>query len=279
MADFSIKKPLFGKYVEIILHDLDNDLALEVVEKAYEEGLRLQKIFNFYDENSELSKLNKKRKLRVSNELLYLIKTAKEFAILTNGEYDITLGKLFKQRKLGEPEQKLSCSYKDIGIRDNEIILNHPDIEIDLGSIAKGYIVDKIVESLKSQGVASGLVDGRGDIRIFGDYSQTIGIQHPRNKSIIKNINLKDCAVATSGDYAQYNRTYDKSHIIHKKDIISITVIAQTLMIADVFASVFFVSEKSKFEELVKKNKNIKIFTIDKNIKIRYYNNFEEVVL
>ncbi len=274
--DFKLKKPLFGDFVEITLYDIEELIATDIAEAAYREALRLQKIFNFYDKTSEISLLNKKRKLTVSKELLEVIKKAKEFADLTDGEYDISLGRLFRQRKSGNKEQKISCSYKDIEINNNEIRLLHKDVELDLGSIAKGYIVDKIVENLKSQGVLSGLVNGRGDIIVFGDHTENIGIQHPRNNTIIKNITLKDSAVATSGDYNQYKKSYESPHIINKKDIISTTVIAPSLILADVFATVIFVSKKEKFEKLLKKNKYIKALTIDKTIKLSSYNNFEE---
>ena len=65
-------------------------------------GLRLQKIFNFYDSESELSILNAKRRLEVSDDLLKVIKKAIKFSLLTNGRYDISLGKNMLERKTGK---------------------------------------------------------------------------------------------------------------------------------------------------------------------------------
>jgi len=275
MDEFIVRKPLFGKEVEIAVYDMDDMMSELVANKAYEEGLRLSKIFNIYDEKSELSLLNKNRKMRVSKELLEVINISKDFYELTDGKYDVSLGRLIQQRKNGLKETAY-CSFKDVMVDGNFITLNNNDVIIDLGSIAKGYIVDKMVETLQNEGVMAGLVDGRGDIRIFGDIIQNIGIQHPRDKDkTISKITVGECAIATSGDYNQYYGSFENSHIINSKDFTSITVVGETLAVADAFATAFFVSDNP---ELLQKYKDLKVMTIDKNMNIKYYNNFEELL-
>ena len=44
-------------------------------------------------------------------------------------------------------------SYEDIIIDGNLVKLGHPEVKVDLGSIAKGYIVDRLVVFLKAQGM------------------------------------------------------------------------------------------------------------------------------
>ncbi len=274
MDEFVFVKPLFGKNVEIIIYDMDEIFALEVATKAYIEGLRLSRIFNVFDKTSEISLLNANRKMRVSDELLEILKIAQEFYYLTNGKYDISLGKRIMQRKNGLKENT-ECSFRDIIIEDNIITLKNEDVLIDLGSIAKGFIVDKIVEILISEGVVSGLVDGRGDIRVFGDKTEVIGIEHPRDKTkLISSIAINNCAVATSGDYNQYYGTYNNSHILNSLDFASITVVAENLTLADVFATAFFVSNNT---DILEKYKHLKMMTIDKSMNIKYYNGFEEL--
>jgi thiamine biosynthesis lipoprotein len=147
-----------------------------------------------------------------------------------------------------------------------------------LGSIAKGYIADRLAEFFIKRGVISGLIDARGDIRVFGDREQIIEIQHPRNKEgSIGGIRVNDCGVATSGDYNQYDKNFEKSHIINQKDYISVTVIAPTLAEADVYASAVFVSPKEKIREILKDNKKIRVLCVHKTLKVEIYNNFEAV--
>lgn len=279
MNEVSLSRKLFGKEVEIAVWDVEENLAGALIGDSYSEGLRLQKIFNFFDEKSTLSQLNKKRRLKVPQEFLEVLNKALEICRITEGKYDISLGKQFMQRKNGRDVTPVNCSYKDIKIEGNIVELLHPDVLIDFGSIAKGYIADKMAEVLKSGGVISGLIDARGDIIAFGEHESIIEVQHPREKEkSVLPIKIKNEGVATSGDYSQYHKNFDNCHIINKSDFISVTATAPTLMEADAYATAIFVTPETKVEKLLKNNKKIKILCIDNNLKIKKYNKFDEVI-
>jgi thiamine biosynthesis lipoprotein len=151
---------------------------------------------------------------------------------------------------------------------------------MDLGSIAKGYIGDKMAETLIESGVISGLIDNRGDIIIFGDEDKEIAIQHPREKgSVLGRINVKNGGIATSGDYNQYYENFDRSHIINKKNYISVTVLAPTLSEADLYATVLMVVAKSEIVKLLEKNQKIGALCIGKDLNIEIYNNFPRILI
>ncbi len=273
-----MKKTLFGGEIEIILPEIEDSIAEEIIDEMYSEALRLQKIFNFYDKNSELSKLNKKRKMKVSNELLEVVTYALKFCELTKGKYDISIGKNILRRKNRQEEIKLNCSYLDINIEEHEIKLNKEDLLIDLGSVAKGYITDRLVDFLKERGVNNGIIDSRGDIFVFGKQTRKMEIQHPREmENSICKVKISNCAIATSGDYNQYYGNFKKSHILNQKDIISLTVVAPTLQEADIYATVLFVLDIRKREKLIKNNENIRVFTVDESLNTKKYNGFEEL--
>lgn len=268
---------MLGGKIEFVIYNSLNELTGEIFEELEKEALRLQKIFNFYDEESELSILNKKRKLKVSDEMLEVIKKALVYCKLTNGKYDISLGKAFLRRKSGKGDVETSCSYKDIIISGNVIELKNKDVIIDLGSIAKGYIGDKIIEKMKELGVESGLVDVRGEIRIFGNVSEKIGIKDPRGGGNVDEFILKDKAVATSGDYNQFYASYDKSHIISNTDIASVSVISDNLMKADVLATAVFVSDDKYIKKIVKKHPQERFFIIKRDGSYLTFNWFKKV--
>jgi len=269
-------RKLFGKQADIYIYGVDESLGGEAAEAAFREGVRLHKIFNYYDETSELSLLNKKRSILASDELLLVLKAALKMCNLTNGEYDISLGSSAEKRKLGKEKladelPAVKCDYKGIKVKGKVVSLENPAIKIDLGSIAKGFIVDKMIGCLKKSGVKSALINARGDIRLFGG-AQIIGVQHPRMPGkIIEWLRLKNCAVATSGDYNQYYGSYDTSHILNSKELASVTVVAPGLMTADMLATAAFVcKEKERASLLIKSN--AKALTIDKALKKHYYN-------
>ncbi|USN45571.1 MAG: FAD:protein FMN transferase [Candidatus Woesearchaeota archaeon] len=270
---FTFAKPLFGDVIEITLYDVDAILAELVVADAYVEALRLQKIFNLYDSASELSRLNTTRKLSCSQELLSVLQYAVTLGVLTDGLYDVSLGQLFLARKTGSAEPVLHCSYKDISLMGNTVQLTHADAHIDLGSVAKGYIVDQIVSFLKDRGIKSGLVNGRGDVRLFGSHNHSVAVQHPRNpEQIISSFVIHDKAVATSGDYRQFSGTPATSHLINNKWFASVSVIAPTLQEADAFATVISVLDAKKTEKLLKERPDLEVLTVDKKLRVSTYN-------
>jgi FAD:protein FMN transferase len=283
MTELNFKKELFGGEIEFKIYASDEssikDFVGEIIEQMYDEALRLQKIFNIYDKESELSLLNEKRKLKVSRELIEVIRLALKFSQFTKGEYDISLGKNILQRKKGEKVKKSQCSYKNIKINGNEVILNSKDVLIDLGSIAKGFITDKLGKFLKEKGIEDFIINSKGDLIFSGQYDYPVKVQHPRDKEkILFTLSVKNAAVATSGDYNQFYGSFKNSHIINQKEFISITIVAPTLTEADVYATALFVSDKKGRERIIKMNKNIKILLVDKNLNILMFNNFEELI-
>ena len=272
MSNFRLKKKLFSGTIEIFIYETKSKNN-NLINEAYDEGKRLEKIFNFFDKESELSILNKKRKMKVSDDILKVLKLAIKLSKETCGEYDVSLGKSFLKIKNNEKLKKVKCSYEDIKINGDFVELSHPDILIDLGSIAKGYITDGIAKFLKSNKVSRGAINSRGDILVWGNKKSIIKIKNPKKKeNSVISLYIKNSGVATSGEYNQ-------RHLLNKKDYASITVIAPTLMEADLYATVFSVISKNKIKKILKKKKGIKVIGIYDNLNIETYNKFNGVLL
>ena len=275
MSYFEFSEKLLGGKILIAFYDLEEATAKELFDRAYNEGLRLQKIFNFFDTKSELSKLNNRRKMRVSNELLEVLTKAIEYCEKTKGAYDISIGKNIIERKTNKPLSKINCTYQDIAISGHEVSLKHMDVLLDFGSLAKGYIVDKLTQFLASEGVENFFIDARGDMRSYGEHKEAVEVKHPRKEgAVLGPFTLQNKAIATSGDYNQYYENYDKSHILGQKELISVTVIANTTIEADVFASAVFLLSQKEREALIHTNPLIKVFVINKELKEKKYNGF-----
>ena len=91
------------------------------------------------------------------------------------------------------------------------VYLADPDIHLDLGGIAKGYAVDRAVDALRAWGITDAMVNVGGDLYALGSAPGgdpwRVGIQDPADASaIIGMLDVRDRAVATSGDYEQFFR-------------------------------------------------------------------------
>jgi thiamine biosynthesis lipoprotein ApbE len=77
----------------------------------------------------------------------------------------------------------------------------------------------------------------------------------------------------------QYNKSFEESHIINKRDCISVTVLAPTLTEADLYATSLMVLPKEKIKKLLNKNKKVSALCIDKNLKTTIYNKFPRILI
>jgi len=281
---------LLGTVVQIKIEKIKN--SDKILNSAFELIKNLEDKFSIFKEESEVSKLNKYKKLKVSADLFEIIKNAIYISEITDGAFDITCKPIINLYKEKSKENKIptkreieeilrKVGWKKIKIRDNLITI--PDgMEIDLGGIAKGYIVDKVFQYLKSNGIKNGIINGGGDIYCWGlnenGKNWKIGIENPfEENKIIGIFGIKDKGIATSGNYKRYIDIKNKKigHIINPKtglpagkDIVSVTVIAPNCTIADGFATGIFVLGIEKGLEIVNKLQNVECLIIDKNGKI-----------
>ncbi len=247
--------------IKIVTNNKD---ANEILDYAFKLMEDYENKFSFYNNKSQIWKFNNSiiDSLLIDDDLKEILSISKELYQKTNKHYDITIGALseiwdFDNEVLPtnkEIEKAIQVTgFKKLKIQNN--YLHKPDgMKINLGSLAKGYIVDKVVEYLKQQNVISGFVNAGGDMRIFGRGKPfKIGIQHPRSESneIIDVINVGNMSVVTSGDYERYFMKDGKRyhHIINpltgypSQNAISVTVISETALIADAYSTALFLLE------------------------------------
>ena len=267
-------------YMKIAI-DLEDEKM--ILEKASNYMRNLEKKLNFYDENSEISLINRNsgiRFVKISEDTFNVIKNAKFCSELTNGAFDATIAPLVKKWSINSSSPKVLSieevntvkslvDYKDILLCEDSksVMLARKDQEIDLGGIAKGYIADKIIELYKENGIKSGIINLGGNVKVLGkksdDLMWNIGIIKPEkhaNENIAV-VSVEDMSVVTSGAYERafsYNgKMYH--HIINpitgypaETDLKSITVICKDSVHADALSTPLFIMWKYKAYEFMK---------------------------
>ena len=218
---------------------------------------------------------------------MYIIKKAIEYSKESNGLFDITcapcsekIKRIIKDNKIiKEKHLKLKYNlvdYRKVLINKSQIKLKN-NAEIDLGGIAKGYIADCAVKILQENGIKNGIVDARGDLRVFGDEEKIIEIQHPIIKEDYTcSIKIKEGGIATSGDYNQFSYINKKKmhHILNPKTkkfdsgCCSVTVIADTTINADAIAKIVFLLGPDKGIEYVDTLDNTECLIVDTSLNV-----------
>ncbi len=188
----------------------------KVMEEVKDILLSFHKRMSIYESTSEISSLNHMagcNSLSISPEIYDLIRRSIAYSKLTNGAFDITALPLKKIWQTAEQipteaqiyRAKKLVNYRNIVFSDNKIMLKHSGMGVDLGGIAKGFAVDKVVELLKIRGIASGVINFGGSVFVLGE-ERFVGIQTPFGKkgTYIGTIRVKNKAVVTSGAYENY---------------------------------------------------------------------------
>ena len=225
-----------------------------------------------YDQESELSRFNRLRTtdwVPASGSLRAVLKAALEIGAQSEGAFDITVGPLVNLWGFGPEvhpdriplEREIAAARMRSGL--DKITLNdtqqairkhRPDVFLDLSGIAKGYGVDQVAELMTTHGIDHYMVEIGGEIRVHGlkehDTPWRIAIEKPlpSERSVQTMLALSDIALATSGNYRNFfeiaGRRY--SHTIDPttgwpvdNHLVSVTVLAETSMRADGWATAF----------------------------------------
>ncbi len=254
--------------VEIKVYDTSATVE-RVLDGCREQLKALEVLFNRYRSDSEISRINRNapnKPVAVSADTILLLKSAMELSEQTGGAFDITVVPLITLWKNAEKEDKIpntdtiqkilahTGSHHIILDKEKQtVVFTDRNVQIDLGGISKGYMVDSLVSLLKAGNIQRGLVNVGGDLRVFGGSPEDpfiVGIKDPETPSrIIRTLRLTDAAVATSGNYERYTTIQGRkySHIIDPRNGMpadhcpSVTVIAQDAVRADAYATAFSV--------------------------------------
>ena len=169
----------------------------------------------------------------------------------------------------------------------------NPDLQIDLGGIAKGYIADKLKEYLISEGVTSAIISLGGNIMTIGSKpdgsSFTIGIKEPfsQTNSAIAALSITDKTVVTSGTYERYfiNEGRIYHHIIDpatgypaNTDLNSVTIITDSSMQADVLSTLCIILGLEKAKEVINHAPGIEALFITSDNTIYYSDNAAQYI-
>lgn len=259
---------LMGTLVEISVRGPDRAKARDAITLAFHEIARIEKMMSHRLPDSELSRLKReagKDFMPVSEELLEVVREGIRWGELSGGALDIAIGPVadlwdFDEEKKQVPgaerlKQAVELSrYQDIQIRGREMRLARTGMALNLGSIAKGYAVDRAIAVLKQQGIPNAIVNAGGDLRAAGTRGQgllwKIGLQHPRKpQEILESFEIGDRAVATSGDYqryfirdgVRYHHIFNPESGMPARGVSSVTVLGDSAMRADALATAIFV--------------------------------------
>jgi len=226
--------------------------------------------------DSDLMRLNRAPAgawLDVPPELMDVLTQALEIGRLSDGAFDIGMGDAVRAWGFGAQDTDSAAIHTALAqprLPAHELLQFDPNapklrkigaIDIDLSGIAKGYAVDQMIKTLATFGITDTLVGLDGELRGHGRRPDgqlwTVAVEKPdyETRSPHSIIELDDSAIATSGDYRHWvnlgplrlSHTMDPNRggpLLQSPA--SVTVLAQSCMDADAWATALMVAGREK---------------------------------
>ena len=264
----------FGTIIEITL--ITDDLtAAESLLGEIETRLRLYRRQWHAWEDSDLTRFNaalaRDGRAPVPASLESLLALAREYHEASGGLFDPALGKLIGAYGFHavEPDEAAIAALsvrpptmRDLQVEGGFATSRHPDLQLDLGGIAKGYAIGLIAAFLDQSGVENYIVNAGGDMKIAGNRfgrPWRLAIQNPFAPGIVAGLELEGSySLFTSGNYLrQYRHGNERRHHIidprsgeSSRGTSSATVLTRDPVRADVAATALMIEDFGKSRDL-----------------------------
>ncbi|MFT3726510.1 MAG: FAD:protein FMN transferase [Terricaulis sp.] len=181
VADAPVRraKPLLGTIVAI---EARGHRAESAVQRAFAEIARIHALMSFHEDGSDINRINRSeidQWVRVDPATLSVLIAAQNFAELSNGAFDVTIGGALvaagllpsPERTHPSPHANWTCLELD---PQQQRVRRRARAWIDLGGIAKGFAVDHALAVLRDAGCEYAVVNAGGDVASFGRDQPTL---------------------------------------------------------------------------------------------------------
>ena len=263
--------PVMGTLAELAVVGADPRAAHAAIDAAIEELRRVDRLMTRFSASSEIGTANRlalTRPVAVGDATAAVLREALTWAEASDGAFDPALGRaigLWDVARRRTPPSGAAVRplagrrlFQAVALdrwRGRPVVrFTDPDVALDLGGIAKGWGVDRAADALRAHGVTQALVNVGGDLYALGAAPDgapwRIGIRSPEDPAALAGeVEVRDAAVATSGDYLQYFRWGGRRyhHLLDPATgaprvtlVRSVTVVAASCLAADAAATAVF---------------------------------------
>jgi thiamine biosynthesis lipoprotein len=212
-----------GVPVRVVLYAADEAAAMQAARAAFDRVRALDAVMSDYRPDSELNRLSATAGewVPVSAELFSVLALAREIADATGGAFDPTVGPLValwresrasgalpSVARLADARARSGWPRLELDPATLSVRLAARGMRLDLGGIAKGFILDRALSAARATGVSRILIEAGGDI-VVGDAPPgregwTIDVDDVDDELARRAAALTNAALATSGASVQF---------------------------------------------------------------------------
>lgn len=272
-----VGRPALGTWVRISVHESDSERARRAIQRVFAAIRRVDDQMSIHRADSQISRVNAaagRHAVAVDPAVTDVVSMAESAARRSGGLYDPTILPLMRLYGFYESgrdrfpaDREIAAALAVTGFdrvrvdrAAGTLGLAREGMAIDLGSIGKGWALDRAVDALRSEGIRTALVDIGGNVYGLGAPERNpegwnVGVLHPVSGRLERTFLLRDAAVATSGN-AEQSRVLDGARVGHLFDArrgrpanghLSASVQAKTGVESDYLSTVAFLLGPDRF--------------------------------
>lgn len=267
---------MMGTFIDLVVHHQNGE---QLIKDAYIQLKDYATRFTVNQADSELMRVNRNAGIApivVAPDLFELIKLGKHYSEDVSTPFNIAIGPLVKTWRIGFQEatvpsqevinEKLALvdpTQIILNEQQHSVFLSQKGMEIDLGSIAKGYFADQVMQRLTEAGVDNGYISLGGNVLTIGhspnnpNNAWNVGIQNPLSQrgDVIRIVPLQGMSMVTSGINERYFESNGQRyhHLLDGKtgmpistDIASLTIISKHSVDGEIWSTAGFLPSTSQ---------------------------------
>lgn len=191
---------------------------------------RVERLMSTWDSTSELSRFNRDTSdidFALSPETIEVLEIALDVSRRSAGAFDVTVGPLVtawgfgsgvsespgsapSAAELERLRSRVGFHLLRVDSRRGTAGKERPGLELDLSSVAKGYALDLAADGVRRMGAAGFALEVGGEVEARGSrpdgsaWRVAVEAPTPEARSVLRVLELRDEAVATSGDYRNF---------------------------------------------------------------------------
>lgn len=237
-------RPLLGTMVSIqVKAGAGNaELAEHAIAEAFCTVAHIGRVMSAHHEDSDLGRISRAcahQILTLDVETIHVIRAAQRWAALSRGAFNpcVAAQTLARQHRRPGIAHAVAGTLQDIRLICDTTVQLAQAVSLDFGGIAKGYAVDRAIDTLAAHDISDALVNAGGDLRSLGERAWPIDVRH-------SNANLMDGRLQPKKHIRQQALATSVSGALNPEFVVtrgktksrwkSVTVQASTCMAADV---------------------------------------------
>ena len=292
---YTFETSRMGSPFRIVVSTNDSLGISKIIQSSFELARDLEAQLSDYQINSELSQVNLRAGtgefFSIHSPLKEILKVAMKAEDLTHGALNVKLGRLVQawrktrkdnvlpdEKELREIAVAIQGKCIEFSKDSTKLRLTNRACQLDLGSLGKGFVAQKVLDHLINNSWPYVLVDAGGKIsmtsldKVGGEW--VLGLEIPGGTAISDQLlSLKNCSIASSGKTYQQVKIGDQvySHVLDPRTGMALThgrsatAIAPDGTLADWLATAATIMPIGEIEKLLVKLPNVRLLVWEFN--------------